>query len=148
MIVILGGSGYVGKAFQAALHRRSVPFQSLSRKEMDYSNPPKLIGFLKEIKPDFLINAAGYTGRPNVDACEVAKADCLAGNALLPSIVREACDVVGIPWGHVSSGCIFTGAKPDGSGFTESDAPNFSFRQDNCSFYLAAKHWVKNCWKG
>ena len=44
-----------------------------------------------------------------------------------------------IPWGHVSSGCIFTGARPDGSGFTEDDAPNFSFRQDNCSFYSGCK---------
>lgn len=139
MIVILGGSGYVGKAFQAALHRSSVQFQSLSRKEMDYSDLTALTHFLKETKPDFLINAAGYTGRPNVDACEVAKSACLAGNALLPGIIREACEKAGIPWGHVSSGCIFTGAKPDGSGFAESDAPNFSFRQNNCSFYSGCK---------
>jgi dTDP-4-dehydrorhamnose reductase len=44
-----------------------------------------------------------------------------------------------VPWGHVSSGCIFTGARPDGSGFTETDAPNFTFRQNNCSFYSGTK---------
>lgn len=139
MIVILGGTGYVGKAFQAALRRRSVQFRSLSRKELDYSNLPCLTSFLKESKPEFLINAAGYTGRPNVDACEVAKSECLAGNALLPGTIRAACEATGTPWGHVSSGCIFTGAKSDGSGFTESDAPNFSFRQNNCSFYSGCK---------
>ena len=45
----------------------------------------------------------------------------------------------GIPWGHVSSGCIFTGARPDGTGFTETDTPNFTFRTNNCSFYSGTK---------
>ena len=44
-----------------------------------------------------------------------------------------------MPWGHVSSGCIYTGSRPDGSGFTENDAPNFTFRQNNCSFYSGTK---------
>ena len=30
---------------------------------------------IRETKPTFLINAAGYTGKPNVDACEKHKAD-------------------------------------------------------------------------
>jgi dTDP-4-dehydrorhamnose reductase len=66
---------------------------------------------LKTRKPEFVINAAGYTGKPNVDACELAKADTLMGNALLPETVGQACAATGTPWGHVSSGCIFTGAK-------------------------------------
>ena len=44
-----------------------------------------------------------------------------------------------MPWGHVSSGCIYKGCRPDGSGFTEEDTPNFSFRQNNCSFYSGTK---------
>jgi dTDP-4-dehydrorhamnose reductase len=63
----------------------------------------------------------------------------LDGNAVLPGVIREACEKTQTPWGHVSSGCIFTGAKADGSGFTENDAPNFSFRQNNCSFYSGCK---------
>ena len=94
---------------------------------------------LRELRPEFLINSAGYTGKPNVDACEIHRTECLDGNAVLPGVIREACEQTDTPWGHVSSGCIFTGAKADGSGFTESDAPNFSFRQDNCSFYSGCK---------
>lgn len=139
MIVILGGTGYVGNVFKSVLQHTNTPFRSLSRKELDYSSLPLLTSFLNESKPEFLINAAGYTGRPNVDACEVAKSDCLAGNALLPGTIRAACEATGTRWGHVSSGCIFTGARFDGSGFTESDAPNFSFRQNNCSFYSGCK---------
>ena len=43
------------------------------------------------------------------------------------------------PWGQVSSGCIYTGAREDGSEFTEEDTPNFTFRQNNCSFYSGTK---------
>src|SRR6185503_4612969 len=52
---------------------------------------------------------------------------------------RQACEQVNIPWGHISSGCIYTGSKPDGSGFGEQDRPNFTFRQNNCSFYSGCK---------
>ena len=123
------------------------------------------MNFLKAKKPGFVINAAGYTGKPNVDACELARADTLAGNTLLPQTIAHACAAAGIPWGHVSSGCIFTGDKvtTDGQtraekdlmqpdlhalaektpsaihGFTETDAPNFSFRDPPCSFYSGSK---------
>ncbi|HZI31502.1 MAG TPA: dTDP-4-dehydrorhamnose reductase, partial [Candidatus Binatia bacterium] len=104
-------------------------------------------------------------GRPNVDACERAKADTLAGCVLLPETIAHACDVAGVPWGHVSSGCLYSGAKivEDGRlrvekdmtrsdlralieksperirGFTEVDAPNFSFRDPPTSFYSGCK---------
>jgi UDP-glucose 4,6-dehydratase/3,5-epimerase/4-reductase len=61
------------------------------------------------------------------------------GNAVLPGRIAEACAAAGVPWGHVSSGCIFTGSRPDGTGFIETDAPNFTFRQNNCSFYSGTK---------
>ncbi|HUR60594.1 MAG TPA: sugar nucleotide-binding protein, partial [Opitutaceae bacterium] len=94
---------------------------------------------LRRDQPDFLINAAGYTGKPNVDACELHKHECLHGNAVLPGVIAEACADAKIPWGHVSSGCIFTGARPDGAGFKETDTPNFTFRTNNCSFYSGSK---------
>jgi dTDP-4-dehydrorhamnose reductase len=74
-----------------------------------------------------------------VDACEIHKTECLQGNGVFPGLVKEVCAEARIPWGHVSSGCIFTGSRPDGSGFREEDAPNFSFRQNNCSFYSGTK---------
>jgi dTDP-4-dehydrorhamnose reductase len=139
MILLLGGDGYVGSAIQKNLTGRGLPFTVASRASSDYSNPNVLVKMLRELRPEFLINAAGYTGKPNVDACEIHRTECLDGNAVLPGVIREACEQTQTPWGHVSSGCIFTGAKPDGSGFTEDDAPNFSFRQNNCSFYSGCK---------
>jgi dTDP-4-dehydrorhamnose reductase len=165
MIVVLGASGYIGEAFVHELETRGEAFLAVSRAELDYSQFEVLLQFLRDKKPEFLINAAGYTGRPNVDACEIAKADTLAGCVLLPQVIAHACDVAGVPWGHVSSGCLYSGAKiveggrvrvekdmtrPDlraliekspGSirGFTENDPPNFSFRDPPCSFYSGTK---------
>jgi 3,5-epimerase/4-reductase len=165
MILLLGGSGYIGQAFTRELERRKLPFKNLSRREVDYTRFDSLLVFLKANKPEFVINAAGYTGKPNVDACELAKADTLAGNTLLPLTIANACAAMDIPWGHVSSGCVYSGAKivengrervekdmtkaelralvekspEEIHGFTETDTPNFSFRAGPCSFYSGTK---------
>jgi dTDP-4-dehydrorhamnose reductase len=165
MILLLGASGYIGNAFANELQRRKRDFLSLSRHQMNYTRFDLLLEFLKSKKPEFVVNAAGYTGKPNVDACEIAKADTLTGNTLLPQTIANACAAAGIPWGHVSSGCIFSGAKiveggrvrvekdmtrPEARamaekspekihGFTETDTPNFSFRDLPCSFYSGTK---------
>lgn len=165
MILLLGASGYIGQAFADELRRRHAPFTAVSRAQADYTRFDTLLSFLRETKPAFVINCAGYTGKPNVDACELAKADTLAGNTLLPLTIANACAASGIPWGHVSSGCIYSGAKvvengkareekdlarpelmalaqknsPAIRGFAETDEPNFSFRRPPCSFYSGTK---------
>ena len=139
MWVLLGGSGYVGQALQAGLTRRGIEYTTVARSDVNYTDAGCLHEYLSSIRPECLINAAGYTGRPNVDACELHRAECLAGNGVLPGTIRGVCEDLRVPWGQISSGCIFTGSLPDGAGFTESDLPNFSFRQNNCSFYSGCK---------
>lgn len=165
MILLLGATGYMGAAFARELQNRNEPFQALSRAQVDYSRFATLLDWLRQNRPGFVINAAGYTGKPNVDACETARADTLQGNTLLPLTIAQACAAADIPWGHVSSGCIYAGAwighgaerrvekdltRPDlrdrvarepglVGGFTETDAPNFSFREGPCSFYSGTK---------
>lgn len=137
MIVVLGGSGYVGSSIVNLLSSEGKEFRVLSRKDCNYYDPASLSGAIGNA--DFVINAAGYTGRPNVDACELHKHDCLMGNAVLPGIVKEVCESKKLPWIQISSGCIYTGTRSDGTGFTEADTPNFSFRFNNCSFYSGTK---------
>ncbi len=148
MILLLGGTGYVGSAFQKLLTAKNIEFRNVSRREVDYANQSVLTNLLCNTRPEFLINCAGYTGKPNVDACELQKSECLQGNAVLPGIIREACDRTGTSWGHVSSGCIYTGTRSDGNGFSEDDAPNFSFRTNNCSFYSGCKALGEECLEG
>ena len=92
MIFLLGASGYVGKAFQRELGRRNLPFQSISRSTLDYSNFRTLCAALKEQRPRLVIHAAGFTGKPNVDACESQRAETIMGNIVLAQTVAEACD--------------------------------------------------------
>jgi dTDP-4-dehydrorhamnose reductase len=165
MFLLIGSTGYIGSAFAAELQRRGASFYTLTRKELDYTKFEPLWKHLRERKPSFVINAAGFTGRPNVDACETARAETLLGNTLFPQSLAQACLVTDTPYGHVSSGCIYSGAKiiengktriePDLTkpeakritaeapsklaGFTETDAPNFSFRSPPCSFYSGTK---------
>jgi dTDP-4-dehydrorhamnose reductase len=164
-VVLLGASGYIGQAFALELEKRRHPLLRLSRKELNYARFDTLLRFLRETRPAFVINAAGYTGKPNVDACEIARADTLLGNTLLPQTIAEACAAADVSWGHVSSGCIYSGAKildagtlrtekdllrpelmalvekspKDIRGFTETDPANFSFRDLPCSFYSGTK---------
>jgi dTDP-4-dehydrorhamnose reductase len=117
---------------------------AVSRAAADYTDPAVLRRLLRERRPEFLINAAGFTGKPNVDACEKARAETLFGNTVLPLRIAEACAESGIPWGHVSSGCIYQGSKGtdargDAIGFREEDAPNFNFSSGACSFYSGTK---------
>jgi UDP-glucose 4,6-dehydratase len=139
MYLILGSTGYLGSYFLKHLRNMREDVRGLSRFETDYTNLDELRTLLNEIKPRFLINAAGYTGKPNVDACESHKAKWLFGNAVFPGRIRTACEETGIPWGHVSSGCIYSGRNKDGVGWGENEEPNFSFRNGPCSFYSGSK---------
>lgn len=165
MILLLGATGYVGGAFAKELRRRDYRFIPLSRDAFDYTRFNLLFDYVRKIKPTFLINAAGYSGRPNIDACESNRMETFQANALLPQVIGRVCQMTNTPWGHVSSGSIYAGAKvfqggelrveKDLSaprlrqlfeaqpelfrGFTELDEPNCTFRCAPCSFYSGTK---------
>ncbi|GAB5405582.1 MAG: hypothetical protein Aurels2KO_38130 [Aureliella sp.] len=138
-IALLGSRGFIGSEFARQLELGNRQFHRLFSDQINLASPNHLAEKLEELGATALVNCAGYTGKPNVDACEDDKSNCLAGNAVLPGKIAAACEALDIPWGHVSSGCIYTGLRENGEGFTEKDEPNFSFRQNNCSFYSGAK---------
>jgi dTDP-4-dehydrorhamnose reductase len=165
MIFLLGASGYVGGAFRRELTRRGLPHRAVSRTELDYSNFRLLLDALKSQPPRLVIHCGGFTGKPNVDACEDQRSETILGNIVLAQTVAQACDAAGVRLGAVSSACIYTGAKvqdeagawsiredlnaPDLArllasrsakirGFDETDAPNFTF-ENGSSFYSGTK---------
>jgi dTDP-4-dehydrorhamnose reductase len=166
MVFLLGATGYTGQAFDKELNQRGIPFWPLSRKEINYGDYRVLRTTLQKEKPEFVINAAGFNGKPNVDACENQRGETIGGNVMLAQTVAQACDAAGVPLGFVSSGCIYTGAKVRRecgtwvvedrlteplvselltnrsdrvAGFSETDEPNFCFAHNNCSFYSGTK---------
>jgi dTDP-4-dehydrorhamnose reductase len=166
MILLLGATGYVGQAFSSELRRRKWSFIPLTRKAIDYTHFDTLFHYIRKMQPEFVINAAGYAPNPNLEICESAHWEALCANALLPQTVARACLMTNTPWGHVSSGNIYAGAKIETSegqvkieqdlnhpeilrlfarhpekilGFTEWDEPNVSFRRAPCNFYSGTK---------
>ena len=165
MILVLGANGYIGRIFSAELRRRGCDFIPLTRKVINYTDFDLLFDYVRKIKPTFIINAAGYPGKPNVEACELAREETLFANTILPQTIAKVCLMTNTPWGHISSGNIYSGAKVvEGGtvtiernfnrpellrlfaahpekvcGFTEWDEPNFSFRNAPCNFYSGTK---------
>jgi len=120
MNLTLIGHGYIGSAIAKRLDSQGTGFVWYHHDE-----PWVACG-------GAIINAAGFTGSPNVDACENQKADCLRGNVLWPlEVQRRSC---GLPVIHISSGCVYNGYEKE---WTEEDAPNFDF--SNGSFYSGSK---------
>ena len=60
---------------------------------------------------------------------------------------RQACEAANVPWGHVSSGCIYTGSRPDGSGFTEEDAPISHSGRTTVPSIAGQRPLVKKSWR-
>jgi len=135
MYIILGKNGYIAEAIIQELKSRDLPHVAWSRSEVDYTNLAELKYNLYILGDDLhIINCAGYIGKPNVDACELAKADCVEGNVLFPAMISQLCADRGYQYVHISSGCIYGGYEKH---FTEQDAPNFDFQ--NGSFYSGTK---------
>jgi len=153
MYIILGKSGYIAEAIISELSHRKLEFKALSRNDIDYTNKKELSLYLSQ---NFyrktvanhnitIVNCAGFIGKPNVDACEKHKAECINGNILLPSMLAQLCAENGYKFVHISSGCIYNGYEKI---FTEEDEPNFDF--NNGSFYsgtkaLAEKTVLQHC---
>lgn len=183
MIVLLGATTFVGQGFARALRRRKDSFIPLSQNALDYSRFEVLFDYVRKVRPELLINAEeknngvveswsnGGTqtrqkeGGAGPSGAEATRLQMLQTNTVLPQTIAKVCAMTGTPWGHVSSGSIFTGAKiadngepyfePDLEGaavrqlfgahperfygFSELDEPNFSFRNPPCTFYSGTK---------
>ena len=93
---------------------------------------------LKNINPDFVINAAGKTGNPNVDWCEDNKQETIRVNIIGTLNLADICFQKGIHLTNLGTGCIYEYDEKhpmySGIGFTEEDKPNFFG-----SFYSSTK---------
>ncbi len=144
-VLLLGASGYMGGAFKAELARRNFQMLTPTRAQMNYCDFDVLHRYIRELGGvDFLINAAGFTGKPNVERCEVKREETLKGNLLLPQMLSHLAAAENFRWLQIGTGCVYNGDN-DGMGFTEEDEPNFSFKYNNSSFYSGVKAVAEAC---
>ena len=84
---------------------------------------------IDQYKPTHVLNAAGLTGRPNVDWCEDHKEDVIRVNVCDTLNLADICVSKNVHCLMFATGCIFEydDSHPFGSGvgFTEEEAPNF-----------------------
>ena len=136
MKVLLIGKGFIGnKLYNFLKDKLDISF--FSRAELDYTNRKILNDFLIAKNINVVINCSGYTGYPNVDACEIEKEKCFFYNVSVPTLIAKVCENNSIKFINVSSGCIYTGYEKE---FTEKDEPNFGSCSLSSSYYSFSKH--------
>jgi dTDP-4-dehydrorhamnose reductase len=136
--VLILGIGYVGGYVYAQLSRNTELDVSLESKAvLDYTDEYYLRDYMKEQRFDYLINAQGFTGRPNVDQAEQEKEACWKYNVQVPLMFNTVCRELHVQPIHITSGCIFTGYE---KAWSEVDEPNFGVFNPTSSFYSTSKH--------
>lgn len=101
MRILVVGRGWTGNKMSAELSSRGHNVFSCSHTDA--------LDMLGSIAVDWVVNCAGVTGVPNVDACELDKQNTISGNAIYPALLHTACERRHIRFAHFSSGCIYQG---------------------------------------
>jgi len=96
---------------------------------------------LERVKPTHVLNAAGCTGRPNVDWCEDHQAETVRSNVIGTLNLADCCLLKEVHCTVFATGCLYQydEAHPiGGKGYTEEDEPTFKG-----SFYSLTKGLVE-----
>jgi dTDP-4-dehydrorhamnose reductase len=125
--VVVFGPGFLGTRLA-----KELPDATLSR--ADVTDRAAVVAAIRGAGADAVVNAAGKTGRPNVDWCESHQVETFRGNVTGPLTLAEACAETGSYLLHLASGCIFYGPSPHEGGWREDDFANPS------AFYSRTKY--------
>lgn len=117
MKTLIFGPGYLGNRMAQALEGAALV-------RADITDRRAVEAALRDHAPDAVINAAGKTGRPNVDWCESHPHETYQANVIGPLVLAQACAERGVYLLHLGSGCIFYGPSPAPGGWREDDHAN------------------------
>ena len=101
MRILVVGRGWTGKKVHKELIARNICTEICSNHEA--------LTVVRFGNYDWVINCAGVTGVPNVDACEFNPQLTMDGNATFPILLQRAVERKGARFMHWSSGCIYEG---------------------------------------
>jgi dTDP-4-dehydrorhamnose reductase len=105
MNILVVGRGWTGKkVFKELLNRGHV---------VAFASHKNAIEAVSQGNYTTVVNCAGVTGSPNVDACELDRVGTVQGNAAFPILLQETCEMYGTYLAHFSSGCIYQGQITD-----------------------------------
>ncbi|CAH2056860.1 unnamed protein product [Thlaspi arvense] len=133
--LIYGRTGWIGGLLGKLCQKQGIPYEYGWGRLEERS---QLLADIQNAKPTHVFNAAGVTGRPNVDWCETHKIETIRANVSGTLNLADICRENGLLMVNFATGCIFEydAAHPQGSGigFKEEDKPNFTG-----SFYSKTK---------
>lgn len=136
--LIYGRTGWIGGLLGQLCEDRGIAFGYGKGRLEDRSS---ILEDIRKVRPTHVFNAAGVTGRPNVDWCESHKVETIRTNVVGTLTLADVCKEQGLLMMNFATGCIFEydNEHPQGSGlgFKEKDKPNFTG-----SFYSKTKAMV------
>ncbi|MGE3278968.1 MAG: sugar nucleotide-binding protein [Candidatus Altimarinota bacterium] len=136
-IFLFGHTGYIGGAIEQYFREKGYDLQTI---RVDITDLNQVREALKGVEGQIVINAAGKTGKPNVDWCEDHRLETSQVNITGSINVAQVASEQGNYVIHIGSGCIFqsplnpptplkggdsTTLKNEVYAFTEEDEPNF-----------------------
>ncbi|KNC74472.1 hypothetical protein SARC_12983 [Sphaeroforma arctica JP610] len=138
--LVFGSTGYIGSRLVALLKDDG---KSVHCAKSRIENYVDTANELDEIKPAYVLHAAGLTGRPNIDWCEVNKIQTVQVNVIASQNLADMCYQRGIHMTNYATGCIYdyvegTEHACGGNPFTEEDEPNYKG-----SFYSETKIYAE-----
>lgn len=124
-VAVFGGRGFIGQRLARDLPGVDRRLQEESLDRIDITHRHDVDQALRLGKFDVVVNAAGKTGRPNVDWCEDHREETYLANVVGALDLASACRKLGAHLVHLGSGCIFFGrsSHPDGE-WREGDFAN------------------------
>jgi len=139
-ILLFGSTGWIGGKLKKIFEKNGfVVVPSSSR--LDQYVP--LIQEIEKTDANIIVNAAGITGRPNIDWCEDNKIKTLEINTVGTSVLVSTCYRMNKYYVYIGTGCIYEyDGIHDSVGFTEEDPPNFQK-----SWYSHTKVMIENITK-
>lgn len=134
MNILVVGRGWTGhKMFNELISRGHV---------VTLTPHDKAIQAVYSVKYDWVVNCAGVTGTPNVDACELDKQNTIAGNVAFPILLEQACAKTFTRMSHFSSGCIYQGEILDVDAAPNYFGSTYSISKGVSDVYLGDKAQV------
>lgn len=123
--LLFGRTGWIGGKLIELLTAQGKTFHLAESRTYDRES---VIAEIERIHPTHILNAAGVTGRPNVDWCEDHRVETVRSNVLGSLTIADIAASRGIHHLLYATGCIFEYDAEHtigGTPFTEEDKPNF-----------------------
>ncbi|REJ40759.1 MAG: dTDP-4-dehydrorhamnose reductase [Microcystis flos-aquae DF17] len=117
-VLLIGAKGQVGQELQVTLPSLGEVI-SIGREELDLTNSEKIGQLIREIHPNYLVNASAYTA---VDKAETEPDLAYSINATAPKIMAEAAEKIKAKFLHISTDYVFDGRK--NTPYLETDLTN------------------------